>query len=111
MPLNPRVRLGEIEVIGLLDGTFALDGGAMFGTIPRTLWQRRNPPDDQNRVAMGLRSLLIRSSGITVLVETGLGSHHNSTFSERFRVEQGTGLIGALAAEDVSPEDLSLIHI
>ena len=107
--MNPRVQLGDFEVIGLLDGHFALDGGAMFGTIPRTLWQRRNPPDDQNRVVMGLRSLLVRGSGMTVLIETGLGRHHNPTFIERFRVEQGAGLIGAMAAEGVAPEDVDLV--
>ncbi len=109
MSRNPRVRLGDVEVIGLLDGHFALDGGAMFGTIPRVLWQRRNPPDEQNRISMGLRSLLVRGPGLTALIETGLGGHHDTAFAERFRVEQGSGLIGALAAEGVAPDDVDFV--
>ena len=49
--------LGDLELITLSDGFFSLDGGAMFGVVPRTLWEKRLPPDDRNRIPLGLRPL------------------------------------------------------
>ena len=55
--MNP----GDFQLIPLLDGRFRLDGGAMFGVVPKPLWSRRTPADDRNRIPMSLRPLLIRA--------------------------------------------------
>jgi glyoxylase-like metal-dependent hydrolase (beta-lactamase superfamily II) len=105
----PRIQIGSFEVVGLIDGYFWLDGGAMHGTVPRVLWQVPHPPDEFNRIRLGLRSLLIRGPGLTAIVETGLGSHHDPRFAERFRVVQQPGLVSALAREGVGPADVDLV--
>ena len=64
------MRLGDIEVHLIGDGTFRLDGGAMFGVIPRPLWEKKSPPDDRNRILLGMNILLIRAGGKNILVET-----------------------------------------
>ena len=55
--------LGDFELTPLLDGYFRLDGGAMFGVVPKTLWQKRAPADDRNRITMAMRPLLVEGSG------------------------------------------------
>ena len=57
------MRLGDIEVHLLTDGTFRLDGGAMFGIVPKPLWERKSPPDDRNRILLAMNVLLIRAAG------------------------------------------------
>ena len=65
--------LGDTELTILSDGTYLLDGGAMFGVVPKTLWEKRFKPDERNLLRAGLNSLLIRNGRQTVLVETGIG--------------------------------------
>jgi len=103
------LKLGALEVTPLLDGHLRLDGGAMHGTVPRVLWERRNPPDEHHRIAMGLRGLLVRGPGITAVVEPGLGGHHDETFAKRFAVERPRGLLAELADLGVRPDDVDLV--
>jgi glyoxylase-like metal-dependent hydrolase (beta-lactamase superfamily II) len=69
-----RLTLGDFELTVLSDGHFLADGGAMFGVVPKPLWERRIQADNRNRIETGLNSLLIRDGKRTVLVETGIGS-------------------------------------
>src|ERR1700752_1405062 len=69
-----RLALGDFELSIFSDGTYPLDGGAFFGVIPKIMWSRKLPADEQNRVTSGLNSLLIRTGKQTVLVETGMGN-------------------------------------
>ena len=59
----PSVRVGEVTVTLVSDGAFRLDGGAMFGVVPKTLWSKRIPADDRNRIRMGMRPLLMYRTG------------------------------------------------
>ena len=54
---------GDFQVVPQTDGFFRLDGGAMFGVVPKPLWQKRTEPDERNRIRLGLRPLLVRSHG------------------------------------------------
>jgi glyoxylase-like metal-dependent hydrolase (beta-lactamase superfamily II) len=94
----------EWEVLS--DGSFALDGGAMFGVVPRTLWEKRMPPDAWHRVKLGLNCLLVRSSGRNVLVETGLGEKGDQLFRARHAVEAGA-LVRQLGERGVRAEDVT----
>jgi glyoxylase-like metal-dependent hydrolase (beta-lactamase superfamily II) len=67
------MRLGNAELFVLSDGEWRLDGGAIFGVVPKTLWEKVLPPDELNRVPMALNCLLIISQGKRILVDTGLG--------------------------------------
>src|ERR1700743_1089772 len=69
-----RTTLGDFELTILSDGNYYLDGGAMFGGVPKVLWEKRITPDENNNIRMGLNSLLIRTGQHNVLVETGIGS-------------------------------------
>ena len=64
---------GDFEFSLFSDGTYFLDGGSMFGVVPKSLWSKKMPPDEQNRIVLGLNSLLIRTGKNNVLVETGIG--------------------------------------
>ena len=72
--IRARYQLGpETELIVLSDGTAKFDGGAMFGVVPKTLWSRATPFDDQNRVTIGLNTVIVRTPSRTVVIETGFG--------------------------------------
>jgi glyoxylase-like metal-dependent hydrolase (beta-lactamase superfamily II) len=72
--IRGRVTLGEFEITVLTDGYFLLDGGAMFGVVPRPLWLKRVTPDAENRILMGSNTIVVRDGKRTVVIETGLGN-------------------------------------
>ncbi len=95
-----------------VDGnTQRLDGGAMFGNVPRALWQRWCPPDEQNRIHLACRCLLVREdSGRTVLLEAGIGAFFEPKMRERFGVvEPEHVLLRSLADLGVRPEDIDVV--
>ena len=67
--------------------TFKLDGGAMFGIIPKPLWERKIFPDEKNRILMSLRVLLIETENRKILVDTGIGDYHNEKFNQQFAIQ------------------------
>ncbi|HMF63364.1 MAG TPA: hypothetical protein VK608_04685 [Edaphobacter sp.] len=71
--VRARTRIGGFELTVCTDGTYLLDGGAMFGVVPKTLWQKRAPADDQNRILLGLNTAVVRTGTHTVVIETGIG--------------------------------------
>ena len=69
------MKFGDFELFVLSDGKFKLDGGAMFGVVPKVLWEKTNPPNKMNRIELGLNSLLIQTDDDIVLVDTGIGEN------------------------------------
>lgn len=74
------------KYFSLEPATFMLDGGAMFGIIPKPLWNKIHPSDEDNRIDLALRLLLIKSHDRLVLIDTGIGDYHGETFNHRFNV-------------------------
>lgn len=72
-----RTTLGQFEITVLTDGFFFMDGGAMFGVVPKTMWEKRTPADAQNRVLVGANTVVVRDGKHTVVIETGLGNKLN----------------------------------
>jgi glyoxylase-like metal-dependent hydrolase (beta-lactamase superfamily II) len=72
--VRARTTLGDFELTVLTDGTYYLDGGAMFGVVPKPLWQKRAPADDQNRILLGTNTVVVRTGQHTVAIETGIGN-------------------------------------
>ena len=68
--VRARRTVGDFELTICTDGSFLLDGGAMFGVVPKTLWSRRTPADEQNRVLLGTNCVVVRSGTAVVLIET-----------------------------------------
>lgn len=109
IPPSDRVSIGEIEVIRLLDGTFRVDGGAMFGVVPRSLWAKRAAPDRENRITLGLNCFLVRTPGATLLVDTGVGPDVGRRFVDFYSVERSPGLSGLLDGLGLGPDDIDIV--
>ena len=104
------MEFGDFELFVVSDGTFRLDGGAMFGTIPKVLWERTHPADDRNRILMGLNCLLIRTPMEKILVDTGLGAAYDEKFAFLYGVDKSeTDLLRSLAATGVQAADISKV--
>lgn len=92
----------------LIEGRLALDGGAMFGVVPRVLWERRYPADEQNRISLVTRSMLVLAGDRRVLVDTGMGQrwdgHHRAMYGLE---QQRAGLEAALAELGFSRHDIT----
>lgn len=106
------IPLGRFKLHMLSDGRFRLDGGAMFGVVPKTLWDRCCHADDRNRISLELGVLLIQTpSGKNVLVDTGLSSKYdgNAKFSKIYAVERPKPLRSGLKALGLAPEDIDVV--
>ena len=102
-----RTTLGDFELTVVSDGTYLLDGGGFFGVVPKSLWSKKVAADDQNRVAAGLNSLLVRTGEKNVLIETGIGNK----LSERMvRIyTQPAKLLENLYSAGMAPEDIDIV--
>jgi len=103
----PKLALGDWTVHTLEAGALWLDGGAMFGSVPRPLWSRTNPPDERNRIRLAMRCLLLVGHGRRVLVDVGLGAKPGEKFRDIFRVEDEPRLEDSLAAAGFGPRDVT----
>ena len=103
------MRLGELEVRFLDGGAFGLDGGAMFGVVPKVLWEKKSPPDEKNRIRMRANSLLVRAAGKTIVVETGNGTKWDEKMRGIYKIQEGDPLIDALHKEGVSERDVDVV--
>lgn len=104
-----RFNLGGFEIFGLRDGYFYLDGGAMFGVVPKTLWQKKSRPDKKNRIKLSLNSLLIKTQEDLTLVETGIGPKLEQKFSDIYNVRREPGLLASLQTLGFRPEDIHFV--
>jgi glyoxylase-like metal-dependent hydrolase (beta-lactamase superfamily II) len=97
--------LGGFELTVCSDGTFLLDGGAIFGVVPKTLWQRRMAADQDNRVLLGLNTLVVRTASAVVVIETGIG---NKQTAKMRAIHQNQELLPAsLAAAGVGADEVT----
>lgn len=106
------MRIGDIDLTLLSDGTTWWDGGGAFGLVPKVRWERLLPPDELNRIPMVLRCLLVRTPQATVLVDAGMGDKVTPEMAEQqnFRLERPNGwLVDDLARHGVPPEDVDLV--
>jgi len=104
-----RHTLGDFELITLSDGFISLDGGAMFGVVPRTLWEKRLPPDDSNRIPLGMRPLIVRSGKATVLIDAGCGDKMDPKLAQIYKLDRRYHLDHSLADAGVSAEDIDIV--
>ena len=103
------MKLGAFEIYPVSDGRFALDGGAMFGVVPKVLWERCCPADEMNRIPLSITALLIRAHGKQILVDTGLGAKEDEKFERMFAVERTPTLYESLKRLGVHREDIDLV--
>ena len=103
------VKLGTFELHELTDGEFSLDGGAMFGVVPKALWHKTNPADPDNRITLALRPLLINTKNELVLIDTGIGDKCGETFREIYKIDRAATIDGSLKNLGIVPADIDVV--
>ncbi len=103
------MHLGDIEVRYLDGGPFGLDGGAMFGVVPKTLWEKKSPPDERNRIRMRANSLLVRAGGKNIVIETGNGTKLEAKLKNIYGIPDGDPLLDSLRKTGVQPADIDMV--
>jgi len=105
-----RTTLGPFTLYTIETGRFRLDGGAMFGVVPKTLWSRLTEPDDKNRIYMAMRCLLIKSknTGRLYLVDDGIGNKFNEKFEKIYAIDhEHSDLVSSLKYHGYEPDDIT----
>ena len=109
------IQIGSYSVVPVEAERFRLDGGAMFGVVPKPLWSRSHPADDRNRIRMVTRCLLVRGEGRVIVIDTGLGGDWSEKERAIYAIENGeASIVPALARHGVPPEsvtDVVLTHL
>jgi glyoxylase-like metal-dependent hydrolase (beta-lactamase superfamily II) len=102
-------QLGEFELYPVSDGYFWLDGGSMFGVVPKVLWNKLAPADRKNRVRLALNCLLVKSKDKHVLIDTGMGERFSRKMKEIYKLEREMSLLSSLARLEVKPRDIDYV--
>lgn len=108
------LKVAPFEIISVVNGTIRLDGGAMFGVVPKVLWAEAIDADDQNRVLLATRTLIAvdRTAGRVILVDTGCGIKWTPSQAARYAIATDAGAIpGALANLGLAEEDVTDVVI
>lgn len=104
------MQLGDYRVEVVPDAEFRLDGGAMFGVVPRALWSRACPPDEENRVRLNMNCLFVEAAGERILVETGIGDKWTPKLASIYGIERERSLGESLqAVTGCASEDVSIV--
>jgi glyoxylase-like metal-dependent hydrolase (beta-lactamase superfamily II) len=98
---------GDFELLMFSDGNYYLDGGAMFGVVPKPLWERKISADERNRIRLGLNTLVIRTGRHTVLVETGIGNKLPDKMQRIY--ENECRLMDSLAGGGIAPDEIDVV--
>lgn len=112
LPLLRTRRVGDLTVHALEAGLQRLDGGAMFGVVPKPLWERRIPADERNRIPLGMRCLLVEAPNALVLVDTGVGNKEAEKFMSIYGIENAgtpTRLEDAIRAAGHTPDEIDIV--
>jgi glyoxylase-like metal-dependent hydrolase (beta-lactamase superfamily II) len=102
------MRLGELEVTPFVASRFRLDGGSMFGVVPKVLWRERAPADELNRIELSVNSLLVRAGEKNLLVEPGLGSKHDDRKRSVYAQER-TDAVAGLRGLGVEADEIDVV--
>ncbi len=105
----PQIIIGNIKVTVLSAGRVRMDGGAMFGVVPKGLWARKIEADDRNRIDLQMRCLLVEVGEETLLVETGFGGKVNDRLREIYDLRETPGLLAQLEEAGKTPEDVDRV--
>lgn len=111
-PLHQSRRLGAWTIHAIQAGGLKLDGGAMFGVVPKPLWEKRIPADARNRIPLGMRCLLVEHPDGLVLIDTGLGNKEDAKFIDIYAVDNAgapTALEDGIRAAGFTPEQVTLV--
>jgi glyoxylase-like metal-dependent hydrolase (beta-lactamase superfamily II) len=105
--VRARATVGDFELTVLTDGFYFLDGGAMFGVVPKPMWQKRAPADEDNRILLGTNTVVVRTGKHTVVIETGIGNKLPEKMRGIFGAQQL--LPEAFRASGIRPEEVDVV--
>ena len=105
--IRGRTTLGDFELTILSDGWYVLDGGPMFGVVPKPLWEKRAPADAENRILLGLNTVIVRTGQHTVAIETGIGNKLPPRLRDIYAAKER--LPHAFAAAGIRPEEVDIV--
>lgn len=103
------IKLGDLELTSLFDGYFRLDGGAMFGVVPKTLWEKRLPADEKNRITFAIRPLLVRGNGRTMIIDAGIGDKMDAKSVAIYAIDRSRHLDHSLADAGLDANGIDLV--
>jgi glyoxylase-like metal-dependent hydrolase (beta-lactamase superfamily II) len=107
LPAMPALIIGPWTLHTLETGHLWLDGGSMFGSVPKPLWNREHPADERNRIRLAMRCLLLDDGRNRVLIDVGIGDKFSPKLVDIYRVESGLTLNGALAGAGFEASDIT----
>lgn len=105
------MNIGGYEISPINWGSFRLDGGAMFGVVPKVLWEKKFPADDKNRILMYSRGLLLQGHNKNILIDLGIGEKEEETFTKRYQVQDIKSHNEKLAGFNLTPDDITDVII
>ena len=100
-----------MKIISIETGNFKLDGGAMFGVVPKSLWERTNPADDRNLCSWAMRSMLVDYGERKVLIDNGIGDKQSDKFFSHYHLHGDACLISSLALNGYHPDDITDVFL
>ena len=103
-----RFTIGDLELVSLSDGAIRLDGGSMFGAVPKVLWEKRAAADARNRITMAMRPLIVRGAR-TMLIDAGVGGKDGAKFHDKFGIDRTRSLAVTMAEAGISAEDVDIV--
>jgi glyoxylase-like metal-dependent hydrolase (beta-lactamase superfamily II) len=102
------MKFGDLELVPLWDGEFRLDGGAMFGVVPKPLWEKRAPADDRNRIRVGLRPLLVRGER-TLIIDAGIGGKMDPKSVDIYGIDRSRSLDHSLSDAGLQRDEIEIV--
>jgi len=103
------VKFGNFEIFSIVENSFKIDGGAMFGVVPRIIWEKLAPPDEKNRVKLDLNLLLVKSKNENILIDTGMGDALSEKHKRIYGIEEPSALERKLLELNLTPADIDLM--
>ncbi|MCA9733995.1 MAG: MBL fold metallo-hydrolase [Deferribacteres bacterium] len=101
------MQIGSFNISIVPDGQFRLDGGAMFGVVPKALWNKLNPADEHNRILLGLNCLLIEHDDEKILIDTGIGNKFDKKFASIYAIHREKTLLDKLNEKGIDRNDIT----
>ncbi len=105
--VRARTTVGDLDLTVLTDGTYLLDGGAMFGVVPKPLWEKRTPANERNQIVLGTNTIVVRTGKHTVVIETGIGNKLPEKLRGIYDAKQL--LLQSFHAAGIRPEEVDVV--
>ena len=100
-----------MKITTINTGFFKLDGGAMFGVVPRQMWEKLNPPDEKNLCTWAMRCLLVEIDDRKILIDAGIGDKQDARFMSHFEPHGTDSLLQSLDNQNIKPEDITDVFL